>query len=140
MSQDKNDTSLREFLGVKPNPSRRYSQQFKRMVVEEYEQGFLNAKQLQHKYDIGGNSSLFRWLKKFGKLTYPNHFTKGRPMKDPEKRRIKELESQLKKKEAELAFFQHLIKVAERELKIEIVKKSDTKQSESMHKKKRSAQ
>ena len=57
----------------------------------------------------------------------PKHTSIGRPMKDPDKQRIKELEAQLKKKEQELDFFKHFIKVAERELKIKIVKKSGTK-------------
>ena len=48
-------------------------------------------------------------------------------MKDSDKQRIKELEAQLKRKEEEIDFFKHFIKVAERELNIKITKKSGTK-------------
>ncbi len=108
-------------------PARVYSENFKRLVVSEYEQGFLNKDQLQRKYDIRGNGCISNWLRKYGNFTYPKHNSIGRPMKDPDKQRIKELEAQLKKKEQELDFFKHFIKVAERELKIKIVKKSGTK-------------
>ena len=50
-------------------------------------------------------------------------------MKDPQQQRIKELEAQLVKKEEELKVFKRFIEIAERELKIDIVKKSGSKQS-----------
>lgn len=43
-------------------------------------------------------------------------------MKDPQSQRIKELEAQLAKKEQELLVFKKFIEIAERELKVEIVK------------------
>lgn len=49
-------------------------------------------------------------------------------MKDPQQQRIKELEAQLAKKEEELKVFKRFIEIAERELKIDIVKKSGSKQ------------
>lgn len=63
------------------------------------------------------------------KFTCQDKLTIGRPMKDPQSQRIKELEAQLAKKEQELLVFKKIIKIAERELKIEIVKKSGSKQS-----------
>lgn len=45
-------------------------------------------------------------------------------MKDPQKQKIKEFEAALSKKEEELKVFKRFIEIAERELKIEIVKKS----------------
>ena len=50
-------------------------------------------------------------------------------MKDSQSQRIKELEAQLAKKEQELLVFKKFIEIAERELKVEIVKKSGSKQS-----------
>jgi transposase len=50
-------------------------------------------------------------------------------MKNKDHQRIKELEAALEKKEAELDAFKKFINIAERELKIKIVKKSGTKQS-----------
>ena len=114
-------------LKRKQDHPRIYSEYFKRMVVSEYEQGLLNKDQLQRKYDIRGNGCIPGWLRKYGNFTYPEYSSIGRPMKDPDKQRIKELEAQLKQKEQELEFFKHFIEVAERELKIKIVKKSGTK-------------
>jgi hypothetical protein len=76
------------------------------------------------------NSCIPRWLKKYGKFTYEYKTTIGRPMKDPQQQRIKELEAQLAKKEEELKVFKRFIEIAERELKIDIVKKSGSKQSQ----------
>ena len=119
---------------IHQDPPRTYSEQFKRLVVEEYEQGFLNKDQIQRKYDILGNDTVNRWLRKYGKFDYPKYHSHGRPMKDPDKQRIKELEAQLKTKELELEAYKRLMEIAERELNIKIVKKSGTKQSENMHK------
>lgn len=127
-------------LKGKQEPPRIYSENFKHLVVSEYEQGFLNKDQLQRKYDIRGNACIANWLRKYGKFTYPEHSTKGRPMKDPDKQRIKELEAQLKQKDQEIDFFKHFIKVAERELNIKITKKSGTKQLGSIHNKKKDPQ
>lgn len=51
-------------------------------------------------------------------------------MKDPQKQKIKELEAALaRKEEEELKVFRKFIEIAERELKIDIVKKSGSNQS-----------
>lgn len=50
-------------------------------------------------------------------------------MKDPQKQKIKELEAALARKEEELKVFRKFIEIAERELKIDIVKKSGSNQS-----------
>jgi hypothetical protein len=54
--------------------------------------------ELQRCYTILGNSCIPRWLKKYGKFTYEDKTTIGRPMKDSQQQRIKELEAQLAKK------------------------------------------
>lgn len=127
-------------LKKKHDPPRIYSENFKRLIVAEYEQGFLNKDQLQRKYDIRGNSCIPRWLKKYGTFNYPNYKSKGRPMKDPAKQRIKELEAQLKEKELELKLYKKFIELAENELNIKITKKSGTKQFKNLHKKKKDSQ
>ena len=106
-----------------------YSEAFKRQVVSEFERGLFTKAELRRRYNILDNSCLPRWLKKYGKFTYEDKLTIGRPMKDPQQQRIKELEAQLAKKEEELKVFKRFIEIAERELKIDIVKKSGSKQS-----------
>ena len=105
-----------------------YSEAFKRQVVSEFERGLFTKAELRRRYNIQGNSCLPRWLKKYGNFTYEDKLTIGRPMKDPQQQRIKELEAQLAKKEEELKVFKRFIEIAERELKIDIVKKSGSKQ------------
>jgi len=106
-----------------------YSEAFKRQVVSEYERGISTKATLKRKYNILGNSCIDRWCRLYGKFTYLSHTSIGRPMLDPKEQRIKELEAQLLKKEQELGAFRDFIKIAERELKIKITKKSGTRQS-----------
>ncbi len=112
-----------------PNPPQDYSEAFKRQVVAEYEQGLSTKANLRRKYGIAGNSCIDRWCRKYGKLVHKSYTTIGRPMKDKDKQYLKELENQLREKEAELSAYKKFIEIAERELNIKIVKKSGTKQS-----------
>jgi transposase-like protein len=120
-------TKRKEFK--KPLPPQTYSEVFKKQVVKEFEQGLFTKAALRRRYNIRGNGCISRWLKKYGKFTYQDKLTIGRPMKDSQSQRIKELEAQLAKKEQELLVFKKFIEIAERELKVEIVKKSGSKQS-----------
>lgn len=118
----------------KPVP--KYSEAFKREVVREYEKGLLNKEQLQRKYGIGGNSRVLSWCRKYGKLAYPHHESTGRPMKDPQKQRIKELERKLRQAEEKIRVYDKLIEVTNRELDADIIKKIEAKLSASWQQKK----
>jgi len=116
------------------SPRRQYSESFKRMVVAEFERGPLNKDQLQEKYGIGGNSRILVWCRRYGKLHYPEKgIINGRPMKDPQKQRIKELEQQLKMEKLKVLAYQKLIEITEQEEGISILKKDVTKQSDRLH-------
>jgi transposase len=116
-------------------PEKKYSDSFKKMVVQEYERGFLNKDQIQIKYGIGGNSCLLNWCRKFGKLHYPEKGSSvGRPMKDPQKQRIKELEKQLAEEKLKVMAYEKLIEITEREEGISILKKGAAKQYKSLDK------
>jgi transposase-like protein len=120
---------------VSKKPCKKYSESFKRMIVKEFEKGLLNKDQIQVKYGIGGNSRVLTWCRKYGKLHYPTKGIElGRPMKDPQKRRIKELEAQLKEAQLKVEAYQKLISIAEREEGISILKKDEAKQLKSLHK------
>ena len=112
----------------------KYSEAFKRAVVADYERGLLNKDQIQLKYGIGGNSRVLTWCRKYGKLHYPKAGALGRPMKDPQKQRIKDLEKQLADAKLKLMAYEKLIAIAEREEGISILKKDEAKQSESLPK------
>ena len=109
--------------GKRSSPLRKYSDSFKRMVVDEYERGLMNKDRIQEKYGIGGNSRVLTWCRKFGKLHYPEQGRIGRPMKDPQKQRIKELEKQLAEAKLKLLAYEKLIAITEQEEGISILKK-----------------
>ena len=116
-------------------PTSHYSEAFKKQVVREFEQGLLNKDQLQRKYGLGGNSTVLKWCRKYGKFAYNIPTQNGRPMKDPQKQRIKELEKKLKAAELKLKVYDKLIEVTNRELDQDIIKKIEAELSRSLHQK-----
>lgn len=110
----------------------------KLQVVEEYLSTDISVVQLQEKYGFRGNSSIPKWMRKFGK-TYPNESNilhlKPAMVKEPNKTaRERELEAKLKQVEKELdkeklrsLVLDKMIEIAERDLKISIRKKSGPK-------------
>ena len=116
-------------------PTKRYSEAFKKQVVQEFEKGLLNKDQLQIKYGIAGKSRVLEWCRKYGKFAYNIPTQNGRPMKDPQKQRIKELEKKLKAAELKLKVYDKLIEVTNRELDQDIIKKIEAELSRSLHQK-----
>jgi transposase len=121
----------------KGQPQKSFSEAFKKQVVREFETGILNKDQLQRKYHLGGNSTVLKWCRKYGKLAYSEKSSRGRPMKDPQKQRIKELEQKLKAAELKLKVYDKLIEITNRELDQDIIKKIEARLSESWQQKKK---
>ena len=108
----------------------KYSEVFKKQIVREYEQGLLNKDELMHKYNIGGNSTVLQWCRKYGSLHYPTGTSRmGRPQSDPQQQRIKELEQKLRQAQQKLKVYEKLIEVTSREMGADIVKKIGAKLS-----------
>ena len=118
-------------------PCPQYSEAFKKQIVREYEQGLSNKNQLQRKYGLGGKSRVLEWCRKYGKFAYHSPIANGRPMKDPQKQRIKELEKKLKAAELKLKVYDKLIEITNRELDTDIIKKIEARLSESWRQKKK---
>ena len=118
----------------RPSPPRKFSEAFKRQIVREFERGYLNKDQLQSKYGLKGNSAVLSWCRKYGRFAYAKNDSIGRPMKDPQKQRIKELEEKLKKAEEKIKIYYKLIEVNNRELKQDVIKKIEAKLQESLRK------
>jgi len=116
-------------------PKPHYSEGFKKQIVREFEQGVLNKDQLQRKYGLGGKSRVLSWCRKYGKFAYNSPTQNGRPMKDPQKQRIKELEKKLKAAELKLRVYDKLIEITNRELDQDIVKKIEAELSKSLRQK-----
>jgi transposase len=126
--------NIKRFKSKNITPHSRYTEAFKKKVVQEFERGLLNKDQLQAKYGLGGNSVILQWCRKYGKLHYSEKGALGRPMKDPQKQRIKDLEKQLADAKLKILAYQKLISIAEQEEGISILKKDDAKQSVSLPK------
>jgi hypothetical protein len=91
----------------------------------------LNKDQVAAKYGLGGHCTVLNWCRKYGKFAYPVSSSTGRPMKDPQKQRIKELEAKLKAAEFKVQVYEKLIEVTNRELDSDIVKKIEARLSEN---------
>jgi transposase-like protein len=79
----------------------RYSEAFKQKVVSEIESGKLSIEAARRIYDIGGQTTIQKWLKKVGKYDLLYKVVRIE-MKD-EKDKLKELEKQKKQLESALA-------------------------------------
>ncbi len=117
------------------SPTPHYSESFKKQIVREYVRGALNKDQLQRKYQIGGKSTVLEWCRRYGKFAYDLPTQNGRPMKDPQKQRIKELEKKLKAAELKLKVYDKLIEITNRDLDQDVIKKIEAELSRSLHQK-----
>ena len=108
-----------------------YSRAFQVQVVREYERCNYTKDGLMNKYKIGGHSTVLQWCRKYGKLYYSRTTIPGRPLKDPQKQRIKELEYELKQAREKILVYEKLIEVTKRETGIDVRKNIDTKLSEN---------
>ncbi len=105
----------------------RYSDAFKMKVIDEIESGKYNQNQAMKHYGIKGSVTIQGWLKKYGK----NHLipkivrveteNEMNRLKEAEKR-IRELEKALSNVTIENVLYKSLVKVAERDLKIDLKK------------------
>lgn len=130
--------------------SKMYTERFKRHVVSEVLSGQLTRGGASRKYGIGGNTTVHKWCVKYGGDYYlqglyidlPLAFqAKGKTMykgkssaslsDDPKilKQRIAQLETQLEAESLKREAFEKLIEIAKRDLKIDLIKNFDTKQS-----------
>ncbi len=112
----------------------KYTEEFKRSVCEEFLSSDMTLRAMEQKHGLG-NTRLTYWLKEYGYKVKRPYFlerwdmAKKKPDTKREKSsRVRELEKQLEMARLEAAAYRKMIEIAEDELKIEIRKKSDTKQ------------
>jgi transposase-like protein len=118
-----------------------YDEAFKRKVIDEYLAGGISKMDLLRKYNIRTKSGIQRWMKKFGytdvyksteikftSLTSVD-LTKKTDMKNDIDllKKIRELERQLAEEKLRSEAYARIIDKAEKELKIPIRKKPNTK-------------
>ena len=91
-----------------------YSLSFKLQLVEEIEQGHLTKSQAKLKYGIQGDSTVTKWLRKYGDFDW-EHQIQGTMSKTPEQR-ILELEAKVKLLEKQKARAEHLAERADKKV------------------------
>lgn len=122
-------------------PGMRYSEKFKRHLIEEYLNGTADKKSLLAKYGVRAKGSFQRWMRELGYVDIRRVAAGAKPFvpqpmkptkrknEPPEvlRRRIAELERQLEDEKLRSEAYARLIALAEREQGISIRKKGNTK-------------
>lgn len=108
-----------------------YSESFKREVCALYLTGNYSKKELSRRFGIPGKSTLSRWLLKFdhGQKGLPKILAKTTPQKsvEPSTSELALLKAKLTEAELKIEAYERLIVNAQRQFKIDIIKKADTK-------------
>lgn len=111
-----------------------YSEEFKRFVCNDYLSGSMTKKQVELRHNLG-NGRLTYWLRERGfdnlksrivSLPTMKSVTNNSIRKDSQKS-ITELENELQEAKLLAEAYRKMIEIAEKEFKIDIVKKSNTK-------------
>lgn len=112
---------------------RKFTQDFKRQVVKEYESGTLSVRQLGRLYGLA-NQQIYNWIYKFstfnekGYRIVESKDSSANKLKEMEER-IKELERSIGQKQIKIDFLEKMIDIAKTDLNIDIKKNYDTSQS-----------
>ncbi|MDP4238594.1 MAG: hypothetical protein Q8904_03870 [Bacteroidota bacterium] len=115
----------------------RFPDDFKLQVVQEYLSSDISQLELKRKYNFGGNNNINNWMRKFG-LSKPSEDQKElhrfmekeiqkSSLEQSLELRIKKLEEELKREQFRTKALSTMIDIAERELKVDIRKKSGAK-------------
>ena len=91
-----------------------YSLSFKLQLVEEIEQGHLTKNQAKVKYGIQGDSTVTKWLKKYGNFDWEHQIP--RAMSATPEQKILELEAKVKLLEKQKARAEHLAERADKKV------------------------
>ena len=116
-----------------------YSEAFKRQVVQAYLTGEDDQRLVAGRFGIS-QCSVARWAKEYpvpgteiGDIALNCGMTKSKGTEDADKdtlkQKIRELELALEEEHLKRVGYQTMVEIAEKELKIDIRKKSNTKQS-----------
>lgn len=116
--------------GKRINPQRRYSEEFKRKLVEEYESGVMSVPQMERYYGVC-TALIYRWIYKYS--TYNEKNVRIVEMKDSQTNRVKELEEKVKEleravgqKQIMIDYLEKMIDLAKETYSIDFKKNSNT--------------
>ncbi|KAA3625592.1 MAG: transposase [Bacteroidetes bacterium] len=112
---------------------RKFSEEFKRTIVSEYESGKFTIMELSKLHALA-HQCIYRWIYKYSSYNTPQ--TQVVEMKNSSQHKLKKLEDRIKelegivgRKQIEIDYLEALIKVAEKELNVDIKKNSGTQRS-----------
>ena len=114
---------------------RSFSREFKLQIISQIESGKLTKERARKVYQIKGKSAILNWMRKYAKpkTTFTEKSSIPMTGKDETTKelllRIQQLERSLEDAELKAESYSKMIDIAERELKINIRKKYNTKQS-----------
>lgn len=110
--------------------SRRYTEEFKRRIVSEFESGQYSVLQLSRLYGIA-NSGIYGWIYKYS--TFNEKGIRIVEMKDSSSAKVKELEAKLREmermvgqKQIQIEYLEKMIDIAKTDLDIDIKKNYGT--------------
>lgn len=105
---------LSENQGYTKRTQKDYSLSFKLQLVGEIEQGLLTKSQAKTKYGIQGDSTVSKWLKKYGNFDWEHRPLY--PMSKTPEQKILELEAKIKLLEKQKARAEHLAERADKKV------------------------
>ena len=112
---------------------RKYSEEFKKRIVADFESGKFSVLQLEKLHGIG-NPIIYRWIYKFS--TFNEKGFRIVEMKDSNNKKMKELEARVKelegavgRKQIKIDYLEKMMEIAKDELDIDIKKNFGTPQS-----------
>ena len=112
---------------------RKFTEEFKRSIVKDYESGRFSILQLEKLYQIN-NPTIYRWIYKYS--TFNDQSVRIVEMKDSSTQKLKDLEQRVKEleravgqKQLYIDYMEKMIELAKDEFGIDIKKNFDTPQS-----------
>jgi len=106
-----------------------YSYEFKMRVLETVLSGDESMESASRRFGIKGHTTIAKWMRKLEASNVDLILKKNKPSSSDYESRIKELEEALAYEKLRSNAYKEMIKIAEKDLKISIEKKPDTKQS-----------
>ena len=103
-----------EKTGYTKRTQKDYSDSFKLQLVGEIEQGVLTKRQAKEKYGIQGDSTVSKWLKKYGNFDWEHQSSFS--MSNTPEQKILELEAKVKLLEKQKARAEHLAERADKKV------------------------
>lgn len=119
--------------GKRIKARKRFSEEFKRKIVGDFEKGIMSVCQMERHYNIS-NVTIYKWIYKYSSYNEKN--VRIVEMKDSQSNRVKELEEKVKEleqavgqKQINIDYLEKMIELAKEQYDIDIKKNFNTPHS-----------